>query len=109
MFSQFSQNSRKQPASLFGQAVLDIAKSKRQRNDEHMIFTWKTSSPSEVKNHDLPLVEFLHNPLNGLETLQSNSHVTSLTLRPSHTTSKFTIRTHTQLANEREIKTKTPY
>ena len=25
------------------------------RNEEHTIFTWKTSCPTEVKNHDLPL------------------------------------------------------
>jgi len=35
------------------------------QDKEHTIFTWKTSSLTEVKNHDLPLVGFSHNPLNG--------------------------------------------
>jgi len=47
---------------------------KIQRNYEHTIFMWKTSSPSKVKNHDLQLIGFPHNPLNGLETLQYNNH-----------------------------------
>ena len=61
-------------------------------NDEHTIFTWKTSSPTEVKNHDLPLVGFSHNSLNGWKSYNvihtvtlCNTHVTSLTLRPSRT------------------------
>jgi len=77
-------------------------------NEEHAIFMWKTLSPTKVKNHDLSPVGFSHNPLNGLETLQSNnhcytcnSHVASLILRPSYTTSKFSLRTTTQLTRKR--------
>jgi len=29
------------------------------------MFTWKTLSPSKVKNHDLPHIGFSHNPLTG--------------------------------------------
>ena len=47
---------------------------------ENSIFTLKTSNPTEVKNHDLPHVGFSHNPLNGLETLQSNNHCYHLQL-----------------------------
>ena len=43
-------------------------------NNGHKIFTWKSSSPTEVKNHDLPLVEFSHTSLKGLKTLQRNTH-----------------------------------
>ena len=58
MFSRFLQNSRKQPVNLFDQIVLDTAESKNPADSEHTIFTWKTSSPTEVKNHDLPFVGF---------------------------------------------------
>jgi len=77
--------------------LLTQQKAKIQRNNEHMIFTWKTSSPTEVRNHELPLVGFSHNPLNGIKRYNvtttvttCNTHVTSLTPRPSHTTSNVT-------------------
>ena len=45
---------------------------KIQQHNEYTIFMRKTSSPTEVKNHDLPLVGFSHNPLNGLEKEKIN-------------------------------------
>jgi len=49
--------------------VLDPAEGKINENEEHTIFTWKTLSPIEVENHDLPPVGFSLNPLNGLKSL----------------------------------------
>ena len=46
MFFQVLLNFRKQSVSLFGQTVLDTTESKSRKTDEHMIFTWKTSSPT---------------------------------------------------------------
>ena len=62
-------NFHKQSVYLFGLIVFDTAESKINENEEHTIFTWKTSSPTVVKNHDLPPVGFSLNPLNGLKTL----------------------------------------
>ena len=45
------------------QSIQALAESRQDK--EHTIFTWKTSRPTEVKNHDLPLVRFSHNSLNG--------------------------------------------
>jgi len=68
---QVSPNFRKQSVCLFGLTVLNPAESKINENEEHTIFTWKTSSLTKVKNHDLTHVGFLLNPLNGLKTLKS--------------------------------------
>jgi len=78
VFFQVLPNFRKQPVSLFGQTVLDTAERKVNENDEYTIFTWKTSSLTKVINHDLPLVGFSYNPLNEIETLQSNNHCYNL-------------------------------
>jgi len=79
VFFQVLPNFCKQSVSLFGQAVLDTAESKGGRNDEHTIYV-ETPSPTELKNHNLPLVGFSHNPLNRLEMLQSNNHCYNLQL-----------------------------
>ena len=65
MFYQVLPYFGKQLICLFEQGVLDTAESNVSGNKEHTIFTWKTLSPIEVKNHDLPPVGFSHNPLNG--------------------------------------------
>jgi len=58
-------NFRKQSASLFGLTVLDSAEGTNNENADTQHFTWKTSCPTEVKNHDLPPVGFSHKSLNG--------------------------------------------
>ena len=57
-------NLRKQLVSLFELTVLDPAEDTINENAEHIIFIWKTSSATEVKNHDLPPIGFSLNPLN---------------------------------------------
>jgi len=51
-------NFHKQSAHPIELTVLDSAERTINENARHTIFTWKTSTPTEVKNHDLPLVEF---------------------------------------------------
>jgi len=58
-------NFRKQSGSLFELTVLNLVEGTIKENAEHTIFTWKTSSPTKVKNYDLPLVGFSLNSLNG--------------------------------------------
>jgi len=69
-------NFRKQSASLFELTVLDLAEGTINKNVEHTIFTWKTSSPFEVKNHDQPPVGFSLNPLNGQKRYKGTPTVT---------------------------------
>ena len=72
---------------------------------------WKNSSPTEVKNHDLPLVGFSHASLNKLKTLQCNLIITTcnthahVTFFPKigYPSSKFPQFGHTQLTYEREM------
>ena len=56
----------------------DSAEKRINENKEHTIFTWKTSSPTEVKNYDIPSVGFALNLLNELKTLQDSNHCYNL-------------------------------
>jgi len=64
MSFQMLLNFRKQSASLLELTVLDLAEGTINENAEHTIFMSKTSSPTKVKNHDLPPVGLSLNPLN---------------------------------------------
>ena len=65
---------------MFAQTVLGMSRGKNsaERNNGHKIFTWKTSSPTEVKNYDLLVVRFSHTSLTGLKKLQCNTHCYNL-------------------------------
>ena len=70
---------------------------------------WKISSPTEVKNHDLPLIEFSHTSLNDLITLtvttcNTHSHVIFFP-KIGYPTSKFPQLWHTELTYKREENT----
>ena len=58
MSFQMVTNFHKQSALLIELTVLDSAERTINENVKHTIFTWKTSSPTELKNHDLSLVGF---------------------------------------------------
>ena len=64
-FANFSQSAAA-PVRTDCFATQQMAKTLRNEiNTKHTIFTWKNLSPFKVKNHDLPHVEFSHNPLTG--------------------------------------------
>ena len=79
MSFQILPNFRKQSASLFRLTVLDPAEDTITENAEHTIFTWKTSTLTEVKKLRPTTCRIFTQFTKRAKTLQSNSHCYKVT------------------------------